>query len=220
MGFPKGLTKLTSTGATVTITNPSGPTTNLEVSASAEGITALTGDVTATGPGSSTATLVSTAAVKAIIVAAAPVPGNGYGITGNTGATPTPAVGLAYFTGTATAVALPNNAVTKILDTSSLALGTWLITMTVAVAYAAAALATNYCLVEALVDTATATLLGATTTYITPGSVAGANGSSFPVTLSFVAVVTVAGTLQLECSPSGGSGATGNTAGYTAVRIA
>lgn len=31
MGFPKGITKLTSTGATVTITAPTGPVTNLEV---------------------------------------------------------------------------------------------------------------------------------------------------------------------------------------------
>lgn len=70
MGFPKGIGKLTSTGGTVTITNPNGPTTNLEVASSAEGITALTGDVTAAGPGSAAATLVATANVNAIAVAA------------------------------------------------------------------------------------------------------------------------------------------------------
>jgi hypothetical protein len=92
--------------------------------------------------------------------------------------------------------------------------------MTVDLATAAANLATDYCLIEALVNTATATLTGPTSTYLTPGTVSGTNGAAFPVTLSFVAVVTVAGTLKLSSQYSGASGGTANTFGYTAVRIA
>lgn len=53
MPFPHGggIIELTSTGDTVTITNPEGPTTNLEVEGGGGGITQLTGDISA-GPGS------------------------------------------------------------------------------------------------------------------------------------------------------------------------
>ena len=75
MGFPQGVQKITSTGATVTITAPTGPTTNLEVVGGGTAITSLTGDVTAAGPGAAAATLVNTANVKSIIALNAPPTG-------------------------------------------------------------------------------------------------------------------------------------------------
>jgi hypothetical protein len=41
MGFPKGITKITSTGGTVTITNASGPVTNIEAGVSPSSTTTL-----------------------------------------------------------------------------------------------------------------------------------------------------------------------------------
>ena len=75
MGFPKGVTKITSTGLTVTITKPTGPTTNLEVVAGVGTISSLTGDVTASGTGAVAATLVATTNVKNIINAQVATPG-------------------------------------------------------------------------------------------------------------------------------------------------
>lgn len=59
-----GITLITSTGGSVTITNPAGPTVNIEVAAA--GITRLTGDVTA-GPGSGSQ--VATIAAGAVTLA-------------------------------------------------------------------------------------------------------------------------------------------------------
>ena len=71
MPFARGIQEITSTGDTVTITDPDGPVTNLETSGS--GLDQLTGDVTAgPGTGSQAATLASTTNVKEIISAQLP----------------------------------------------------------------------------------------------------------------------------------------------------
>lgn len=60
------ITSITSTGGSITVTNPGGPTTNLEVSVAAGGITQLTGDVTAgPGTGSQASTIVASAVTLA-----------------------------------------------------------------------------------------------------------------------------------------------------------
>lgn len=328
MGFPKGIGKVTSTGATITITNPNGPTTNLEVAAAATAITSLTGDVTASGPGAAAASVVkiqgvaitagaatlaaglanattrtATAAVLAgeetvftgstaaqtltfpvtpqvstintvlnlssvtVTVAAgagntlnsfgtvgsvvlpvngyaqfvfvgtvwycidsnayanltgAPVPANGYGITGNTGATPTPAVGLTQNAGVlGSGVPLPQNVATKIIDTASLGIGTWLVTIGSTIQSTSPGAAADTITLVAAVDTATATLTGPTTGVYTPGVITTAWNTN--ITVTFVAVVTVAGTIKLTGTFTGVSGAaaiSGAYTGYTAVRIA
>jgi hypothetical protein len=229
MGFPKGITKLTSTGATVTITHPSGPTTNLEVSVTAEGITALTGDVTATGPGSSAATLVSTAAVKAIIdaeIAAEVIPANGYGITGNTGLTPTPAVTLtsasSFIGGPVTITGATPVNVTSL----ALAVGTWLLMGQATIDNTVAA-----------VPIVAALGIGATTASFT-GALTGAEillGGSTAVTAHFASIscscviVVAAPTTYFLVANLGNAAATGsvlaadnvgNLSGLIAVRIA
>lgn len=152
-----------------------------------------------------------------------PVPANGYGITGNTGATPTPAVALTSAGGVALSpVTLTNSATTKILDTSSLGVGTWLVTFIVLCTAAPAAIE-----IEMLADTATASFNG-----VAAGECpAGATGA---VTVVVQAIVTVtgAGTIKVQAYNNNATGtqqalaATTGTAGYefgtgyTAVRIA
>ena len=68
MPFARGIQEITSTGDTVTITDPDGPVTNLETSGGGGGLDQLTGDVTAgPGTGSQAATLVATSSVQKII---------------------------------------------------------------------------------------------------------------------------------------------------------
>lgn len=120
-----------------------------------------------------------------------------------------------------------NNAVfTKIFDTASLGVGTWWVTMsTVIENLTASAVAVA---VAAAVDTATATLTG-----VTGAETADAIASSGEdqMTVTFIAVVTVAGTLKFSAYISGASGGTALSAavvqtsltqvtGYTALRIA
>jgi hypothetical protein len=75
-GFSNAIKKITSTGGTVTITSPVGPTTDLEVGSGLDAINQLTGDVTAgPGVGSQAATLVGTTNVESIITANTTVAG-------------------------------------------------------------------------------------------------------------------------------------------------
>jgi hypothetical protein len=151
-----------------------------------------------------------------------PVPGNGYGITGNTGATPTPAVGLSVLSGSlGSPVSISGSVETKVFDTASLGIGTWLVTMNMTANGANA----NSFEMRATVDTATATLTGATSAAM----VETVTGYQAHLSISFIAVVTVAGTLQLTAviSSNGGTAEAvttteswANATGYTAVRIA
>lgn len=120
-----------------------------------------------------------------------------------------------------TNVALGVNTATKIFDTVSLGVGAWLVTM---VASGGAASASNFeCFAAA--DTATATLSGVTS----GGVVIVGSGDESNVVLSFVATVTVAGTLKMvgEGSAAGGTDALASSAnfsfsnvtGYTATRL-
>jgi hypothetical protein len=64
-GAAGGISKVTSTGGTVVVTNASGPTVNLEVPSGQDGINQLTGDVTAgPGTGSQAATLAAVATAQ------------------------------------------------------------------------------------------------------------------------------------------------------------
>lgn len=67
-----------------------------------------------------------TAATDAAAFGQIPVPANGYGISGNTGATPTPAVGLSVVNDVLPGdVTVAANAFTVIRTSPSLAIGTW-----------------------------------------------------------------------------------------------
>ena len=109
MPFARGIQLLTSTGATITITDPAGPDTNIEAVGGGGGITALTGDVTASGTGSVAATLQNTANVISVIgnnalpigpvptgVAATDTPAVQAWLTANAGSYPN--FGTAYLT--------------------------------------------------------------------------------------------------------------------------
>ena len=85
---------------------------------------ALTGAPTAptAAPATNTTQIATTAFVQAALV----VPANGYGITGNTGSTPTPAVSLTSLTAAAVAGAALSTSFQNIANLS-LAAGTWLV---------------------------------------------------------------------------------------------
>ncbi len=171
-----------------------------------------------------------TAASDAAAFGQIPVPANGYGITGNTGLTPTPAVALTYAAGN-----IPSNVTlaagpgtTKVFDTASLAPGTWKIEVGLTGELPTTAIATVA--IEALVDTATATLSGQTANALN-NLVSAQEGGTFSLSLAFIAVVTVAGTIKVQAynSSSSSTGLAyaaepastyGNATGYTAVRIA
>jgi hypothetical protein len=152
-----------------------------------------------------------------------PVPANGYGITGNTGATPTPAVGLTSLAGSlGSSVYIPNSA-TTLLTTGSLSVGTWLVNAVINLwkETTSSAVTVNFNLA---VGTATATLAGATSQDIGDNTSAAYNYTS--VHLSAIVTVSVAGTLIVQGTANAGTndwlalgGGTGFT-GYTAVRVA
>ena len=123
-------------------------------------------------------------------------------------------------------VSLAQNTLTTILTTASLAVGKWL----VSVSLPFETTSTNQSLdVETVVGTATATLSGVSATsvgYVT----AIANGAILDVTLSFIATVTAAGTLVIQGEMTGSATAAtilhtsktqgyANAAGYTAIKI-
>ena len=152
-------------------------------------------------------------------------PANGYGITGNTGLTPTPAVGLTSSGAEiSTNVNLNNTGgVTTIIDTPSLAVGVWLLTFTATIVFGVAGsnTALAQCILAITADTATATFAGVPSCRMTPGVVA--TNLGIASTLSVIATVTVAGTVKLTGAYTDttlGAVAFNNATGYTAVRIA
>jgi hypothetical protein len=168
-----------------------------------------------------------TAASDAAAFGQIPVPANGYGINGNTGLTPTPAVVLSNDAGhLASSASLGVNTMTTVLTTASLAVGTWKIVASVAFSFNDASVSG---IAIGAVGTATATLEGC---YAAPVLAPPSVGAGFVATLTFRATVTSAGTVLIRAQCAGGSGgiAVGsgtwanytytNATGYTAVRIA
>lgn len=151
-----------------------------------------------------------------------PVPGNGYGITGNTGHTPTPAVGFTVAAAVIGApVALANGVATLLLNTASLGIGTWLVTMGSAIQSTSPGAASDAAVILAAAGTATASLSGPLQGVYGPGVITTSWQNTLTVT--FIAVVTVAGTLKLTGTfygAAGGAAETGPYTGYSAVRIA
>jgi hypothetical protein len=157
-----------------------------------------------------------------------PVPANGYGITGNTGATPTPAVGLT----TSLAVLASNTAIpASIVNLASLSLGagTWLVLAGVMVANAGTVTTPDF--VSAWVGTSASAVTGA---LCEATGTLNANSTNYlaNVTLVMSSVVVVASTTTyyLNAIANGVSGTptalVANAAGVTdatyirAVRIA
>ena len=152
---------------------------------------------------------------------------NGYGITAINGANPTPAVALTSAAGHLASDTLVPNSMTTIFSTASLAAGTWLVNMNCTIDLGRTVL--EACSVQAVLGTATATLEGCQS-----GSasviVTGSNNDAYAnIALSFIATVSVAGTLSFQALSSINNGATIkatdsnadiHATGYTAVRIA
>ena len=156
-----------------------------------------------------------------------PVPANGYGITGNTGATPTPAVGLTRAGGnTSGGVTLPHTGtVTTIIDTASLGIGTWLLNFTVAIQWGGGGNATctaiAQCNLNIASDTATASFAGAGTMAMEAGVIG--TYMIAAVVLTTIATVTVAGTVKVTgayTDTTNDGAALTHSTHYTAVRIA
>jgi hypothetical protein len=140
-----------------------------------------------------------------------PVPANGYGITGNTGATPTPAVALSEISGqTAGPVAMTANTLTSIFSTASLPVGKHLVAMG-AVIEALTATGTS-AEAKVVLGTATATFEGRIATAC---STPGLNGNQFPLDLVFVVNVTVAGTLTFQAQCQQTAQAIGTTEAFS-----
>ena len=153
-----------------------------------------------------------------------PAPANGYGITGNTGLSPTPAVNLTTVSGNlASDVSMAVTATTKIMDTGTLAAGTWLVRfggyMDVS--------NTSTVEIEMAVDTGAATFSGQQSTELQTSS----SDATIPYSIECVVSVTSAATIKLQGHNNSGSvvpvakAATSATAsysnatGYTALRI-
>ncbi len=120
-----------------------------------------------------------------------PVPANGYGITGNTGATPTPAVGLTVLSGSLSSPVSLGNSVGDVFSTASLAVGTWKIEVGLTVSNAVGASTGEF---QVVTNTASATFSGHTSNSVAMPTA----GYQESVSLSFVAVVTVAGTVKIQ----------------------
>ena len=211
-GFPSGIEKLTSAGGTVTITDPTGPVTDL----AASGGTGPAPATTVTGPDS---------------YGSPAVVGTGTTYARNDhdhGLPAAPAVALTNASGQlATDVSVPTTTLTTVLTTASLAVGTWLINASL---YAVALNATTQQVdIKASVGTATATFSGGYAMTIGFPSQLGKDFSA-AMTCTFIATVTVAGTLVFQAYASDSTGATFKAAtalisspgatGYTAVKIA
>jgi hypothetical protein len=122
-------------------------------------------------------------------------------------------------------VGLLTNSLTKVFDTASLAVGTWLVNVIMTGTWG-----TVTGKVEAYIttDSATATFTGASSTAME--QTGGADGAEFMMSLSVFATVTVAGTLKVEAQNSSANEAYikaatvdysyGNATGYTALRVA
>jgi hypothetical protein len=127
---------------------------------------------------------------------------------------------LSYAAGSIASNVTLSSVSAKILDTASLAVGIWNVDMFATLEAASGASGVE---LECLVDSATATFQGSTS----GGATASATGYTERVVIGFIAVVTVAGTLQLKGTASTGGSALAattqnlwtNATGYRAVRI-
>lgn len=125
-----------------------------------------------------------------------PVPANGYGITGNTGATPTPAVALttdAKAMAADTTLGTASGLVT-VLTSNSLAIGTWLV-----VARFFSDPQTGFSSqvqLTAVVNSATATFAGQT--YDSYAILSGAGFTAQSLGLAMIVTVTSAGTIDFQ----------------------
>lgn len=195
-------------------------------------INRLTGDVIAgPGSGSQATTLVLTANVQDLIddeIENLVIPANGYGITGNTGLTPTPAVGLTSSTSHNIQVSVPTTSAVTIFTSASLPIGTYLFVG-----------GTTFVLASALessveesigVGTATATFEGKTGGAVTIGVIDAIHyyNNQGDVALSGIVTVTAPGTVIVTAraitnaaaaSAQTGEYNVGNTNAYTFVRI-
>jgi len=155
-----------------------------------------------------------------------PVPANGYGITGNTGSTPTPAVSLSDNAGSISSdVTFATGNYTEVFATGSLAVGTWLVFGSVLCAFGTAAATIE---IQLVVNTATATITG-----LTSGE-AVLNSTVLEDCVPFAALVVVTGAGSLKVwgyNNSGSNTATAsaktrhaadmaNATGWAAMRIA
>lgn len=145
---------------------------------------------------------------------------NGYGITGANLGPPVPAVSLTSAAGHLTSDYTVTGSLATFLSTASLAVGTWLVSFNGIVQILSSSTAVE---IEALVGTATATFDGASSTEVFPTSTA-----VIPAGFSFIATVTVAGTLSFQAVGNTSNKINASTptstlvhaTGYTAVRIA
>jgi hypothetical protein len=153
-----------------------------------------------------------------------PVPANGYGITGNTGLTPTPAVALATVAATLASNTALSSGTTSLVTSPSLAVGTWDLTLVLCVYNNAALAAAQSLYFNAAAGTATlASGAGPSLAYITLPAVASASQAFQSAAVRFILVVSGAGTIILQAGGASSSitaaGGFGQT-GLTAVRIA
>lgn len=136
-----------------------------------------------------------------------------------------PSTALPYASGSlGINVNMSANTPTKIFDTASLGLGTWLVTMSTVIEMVSSSLGAIY--IQAAVDSATASISGVSASEVD----AVAANTEVSMAISFIAVVTTAGTLKLTGEVSDASGGTALAAsatysatavtGYTAVKIA
>jgi hypothetical protein len=160
-----------------------------------------------------------------------PVPANGYGITGNTGSAPTPAVSLANAAGSLGSALNPvPNSLTTLLTTASLGIGTWLVN----VQAEATALSTGPADISMAlaVGTATATFAGPVGAGVSDYAASPTTATATPtrmLSISTIVTVTVAGTLIVQIQSTFANNwqiktstpnISANCTGYTAVRIA
>jgi hypothetical protein len=153
--------------------------------------------------------------------------GTQYGITAATG--PAPAVRLTGMAGSiGSSVTCATGSTTKIFDiptTGSLGVGTWFVSANALAEYVTAAVSLEFNIVA---DTATATFSGMQAS----ACVTDLNAKYSPVTISCIAVITVAGTLKLQVynnsptqigtilSSTVNFQTFPNVTGYTAIRLA
>jgi hypothetical protein len=181
------------------------------------------GPVDITPLGQSTVTVMVPPDPNDPVLATPIVPANGYGITGNTGMTPTPAVGLTSIAGNlASDVSIPANTYTTVMTTASLGIGTWLITM-------AGTFVPGDTTHELAISITSGTAVGAFS-----GQAATAAKASLDeqhLSINVIATITGAGTVILQAVLLvGGTAGTAKAStvdgnyskatGYTAVRIA
>jgi hypothetical protein len=240
LGGGGGISQITST--TLTVTNPTGPVTDIENPGGGSGITRITsvdGTTTVTSPTGPTTDLSTPGNELGGRPVSATAPGsgqvmawngslwlptntvqsisNGYGITGATGATPVPAVNLTNFyvdlAGTNFALATGENA---IMTSPSLAIGTWMLwwALTIHTGGTAAVQFTTY----PIGNTATITSPGASGNPVGVGGVtaSGTAGNNItPYTGKVIVQVTSAGTVDLRVYCGAGTASTNIVATQT-----